>query len=91
MRTIGNSAFEDCTELTSVTIPNTVTSIGSYAFYECIELVEVVVNPVTPPSLGNYAFYGNTSGRKIKVPAASLQAYRTAPGWSTYAADIIAQ
>ena len=30
---IANSAFEDCTSLTSVTIPNSVTSIGKRAFY----------------------------------------------------------
>ena len=30
---IGSSAFEDCSGLTSVTIPNSVTSIGSSAFY----------------------------------------------------------
>ena len=29
---IGNSAFSDCTSLTSVEIPNSVTSIGNYAF-----------------------------------------------------------
>lgn len=91
LMTIGNSAFENCSKLTSITIPNTVTSIGSYAFDVCRELVEVVVNPVTPPSLGNYAFYENASGRKIKVPAASLQAYKTATGWSTYASEIVSQ
>ena len=32
-RIIANCAFEDCTSLTSVTIPNSVTSIGSNAFY----------------------------------------------------------
>ena len=29
---IGNSAFSDCSGLTSVTIPESVTSIGNYAF-----------------------------------------------------------
>ena len=33
---VGNSAFEDCISLTSITIPNSVTSIAGYAFRGCI-------------------------------------------------------
>ena len=33
---IGGSAFRDCTGLTSVTIPSSVTTIGERAFYGCI-------------------------------------------------------
>lgn len=33
---IGEWAFDNCTGLTSVTIPNSVTSIGGNAFYSCI-------------------------------------------------------
>ncbi len=33
---VGNSAFEDCISLTSITIPNSVTSIAGYAFFKCI-------------------------------------------------------
>ena len=33
---IGNYAFQDCSHLISVTIPNTVTSISGSAFYGCI-------------------------------------------------------
>ena len=33
---IGKYAFRDCTSLTSVTIPSSLTSIDSYAFYGCI-------------------------------------------------------
>ena len=33
---IGASAFSGCSSLTSVTIPNNVTSIGGYAFCRCI-------------------------------------------------------
>ena len=31
---IGDSAFDGCTSLTSISIPNSVTSIGDYAFYD---------------------------------------------------------
>ena len=33
---IGERAFQDCSSLTSVTIPNSVTSIGNSAFAGCI-------------------------------------------------------
>ena len=36
VKIIGESAFDNCLELTSVTIPNSVNSIGSYAFHYCI-------------------------------------------------------
>ena len=54
---IGNDAFENCSGLTSVTIPNSVTSIGEWAFWECSGLTSVTIgNSVT--SIGNRAFYG---------------------------------
>ena len=33
---IADGSFSNCTGLTSITIPNSVTSIGKYAFYKCI-------------------------------------------------------
>lgn len=38
---IGSSAFSDCIGLKSITIPNSVTTIGSFAFYDCKKLAEV--------------------------------------------------
>jgi len=43
-QSIGNYAFYGCTGLTSVTIPNNVTSIGNSAFYGCTGLTEINFN-----------------------------------------------
>ena len=47
---IGNEAFKGCTGLTSITIPNSVTSIGSGAFYNCYGLKKAIWLTNTPPS-----------------------------------------
>ena len=39
--TINSSAFRNCSSLTSVTIPESVTSIGNYAFQNCSSLTRV--------------------------------------------------
>ena len=85
---IGNYAFQYCSGLTSVTIPSAVTSIGVSAFTDCTSLTNVTVEATTPPTLGSYTFDNNASGRKIYVPTESVDTYKAATNWSTYAADI---
>ena len=87
---IGNSAFKNCSSLTSVTIPDSVTSIGFGAFWYCNSLTSVYCEATTPPTLdGSYVFDSNKSGRKIYVPAESVEAYKSAAGWSEYASYIV--
>ena len=52
---IGSSAFNDCSSLTSVTIPNSVTSINAYAFRGCSSLTSVTI-PNSVTSIGGGAF-----------------------------------
>lgn len=54
---IGDSAFENCTGLTSVTIPNSVATIGEYAFEYCTGLLSVTI-PNSVAEIGNGAFKG---------------------------------
>ncbi len=49
-------AFYNCKNITSVTIPNTVTTIDSHAFYNCSNLTTTIPYSVT--SIGRYAFTG---------------------------------
>lgn len=79
--TISSNAFEDC-RFKEITLPSKVTRIDADAFKNCYWLATVKMLPETPPELsdeniGNYADV-------IYVPAASLEKYRAASGWSRW-------
>lgn len=86
--TLESNVFANAKSLTHIEIPSTITSIKNQAFSGCNSLATVIVRPTTPPTLGSNAFYTTVSGRKIYVPAASVNNYKTATNWSEYANDI---
>ena len=53
-------AFHNCSMLTSITIPDSVASIGKYAFSGCSSLTSITI-PDSVTSIGNYAFSGCSS------------------------------
>ena len=88
--TIGMATFYECTSLTSVNIPDSVTEIGQCAFENCTSLTSVYCKATTPPSLGGTSvFDSNGSGRKIYVPAGSVNAYKSATNWFEYRLAIV--
>ena len=64
---IGNSAFRDCSALTSVTIPNSVTEIGERAFMDCSGLTSVTIGS-SVMTIGYSAFSGCRRLTNVTIP-----------------------
>jgi hypothetical protein len=97
LATIGADAFWYCDGildptsdlLTSISLPAMLVSIGNRAFDGCKNLATIAIEAGTPPTLGEYALSrGTITLQHIYVPSASVEAYKTAEGWSAYAALI---
>ena len=59
-RFIGSYAFNGCTELSNITIPNSVTSIGHDAFSGCTALTSVYISDIK--AWCNIHFYEDDAG-----------------------------
>ena len=55
LSTIDESAFNSCKQLRNISMPERITSIGTYAFRYC-EKLETVILPTGITSIGSYAF-----------------------------------
>lgn len=82
VQTIDNYAFNS-NSLQNLTLPSTITSIGNNAFLYNSNLQSITCNAATPPTLGDNAFSSGITP-SIKVPLASIAAYRKAYGWKDF-------
>ncbi len=64
---VAEEAFMNCTSLTSITIPETVTEIGHSAFSGCESLTEITI-PNGMTSIGEKAFMGCSGLEKFSLP-----------------------
>lgn len=87
VNSIEYEAFENCYSLTGITIPDSVLGIDSEAFANCTGLKTMTIKATTPPTLDSTAF-SDSGIQTIYVPAASLDAYKSATNWSAFASKI---
>ena len=84
------TAFSSCEKLTSININNNlggnITSFGYNAFYYCKLLASIIIESTTPPVING--LFNSSYVPKIYVPAESVDAYKSATGWSAYADNI---
>ena len=65
---IGDNAFNNCTLLTEIIIPNTINSLGNNAFKNCSSLEWIRFQSYTPPVVGLDSFSGCPSDMLIYYP-----------------------
>jgi len=82
---VGNCAFQYCTNLPSITLPCNLTSIGIYAFYNCNSLTSITNLNSMPIKIDNTIFADiDQSACTLKVPMASVSAYKNDPVWKEF-------
>ena len=64
---IASNAFYNYSGLTSITMPNSVASIGRYAFGNCSGLTSIII-PNSVTSIGSLAFWGCSGLTSIIIP-----------------------
>jgi len=84
---IGAYAFSGCSGITEMTLHEYVIKIGNYAFNGC-NLTLITCLGEAPPVLGTNDF-SKISNLVIKVPASSLDVYKTEKSWGEMADKII--
>ena len=68
---IGEYAFAHCDNLTSVTIPSSVTFIDDHAFWACKSLISITI-PSSVTSIGEYAFAHCSSLTSVTIPSSVM-------------------
>ena len=68
MTKLGDACFSGCYNLTSITIPSSVTKLGDLCFYECKSLTSITI-PSSVTSLGDLCFGTCAKLTSITIPS----------------------
>ena len=85
MTSIGEYAFYKCSSLTDIILPKSVSRIGSNAFANCPELLDVYCYAEMVPSTETNAFDGSyPEYATLHVPTNALVSYKATAPWSSF-------
>ena len=89
VESINLAAFNVCSSLESVVISKNIKYIGIKAFSTCKKLSEVYCRALEPPVLDSNVFIFGSAGRTYYVPYESVELYKNADRWKSYASSIV--
>ena len=83
---IQSNAFEGCSGLSSITLPNSLVHIGESAFVGCSSLTNIVSEIESPFSIEGNTFDNSTfNNATLTVPAGTVDKYKATEGWKNFA------
>jgi hypothetical protein len=87
---IGIQAFYQCNSLGTIVIPESVTNIADYAFYNTATWAPdtIVMMGNTPPTIQSYTFNINAI-KEIVLKPGDMDAYVNATNWSALASKMV--
>ena len=85
---IGSNAFANCVNLESFTFSDKIKNVETNAFSNCPHLTNITFKSKTPQPYFVTILNSINAVQNIYVPQDSVQAYKTASGWSAYASMI---
>lgn len=91
LTTIGEHIFNNCGSLQGITLPSTLTNIGSTAFHDC-GIESIACYATTPPEFSDGSDtdpFENTPLYILYVPSGYVSDYQSAPGWDWFSGEII--
>ena len=89
LKTVGVSCVANCNQLLKLKFGTGVVSMGSQVILGCTALQEFTIMALTPPTIAVNTLQGMPASCVIKVPSASLSAYKTATNWSAQASKMV--